>query len=131
MHYVEKYEAVKSKSQKILESLEQVPKKIVLFYDEATSFVGMLITVLGDRQEELVAYVRRTYDNVQVFMKDNYLRLDFNQDGSVSMEDLRASLLQFYEFLKSYDYIEATTRIKSSLYDQAVGLMKRDQEATS
>lgn len=64
MHYVEKYEAVKSKSQKILESLEQVPKKIVLFYDEATSFVGMLITVLGDRQEELVAYVRRTYDNV-------------------------------------------------------------------
>lgn len=64
-------------------------------------------------------------------MKDNYLRLDFNQDGSVSMEDLRASLLQFYEFLKSYDYIEATTRIKSSLYDQAVGLMKRDQEAAS
>ena len=64
-------------------------------------------------------------------MKDNYLRLDFNQDGSVSMEDLRASLLQFYEFLKSYDYIEATTRIKSSLYDQAVGYMKRDQEAAS
>jgi len=54
---------------------------------------------------------------VQVFVQDNYLRLDFNEDGSVSMEDLRASLTQFYEFLKSYDYIEATTRISSNLYD--------------
>ena len=98
----------------------------MLFYDEATNFVGMLIAVLGDRQEELVAYVRRTYDNVQVFVKDNYLRLDFNKDGAVSMDDLRESLHKFYEFLKSYDYIEATTKIKSSLYDQAVGLMKRD-----
>ena len=100
----------------------------MLFYDEATNFVGMLIAVLSDRQEELVAYVRRTYDNVQVFVKDNYLRLDFNKDGAVSMDDLRESLHKFYDFLKSYDYIEATTKIKSSLYDQAVGLMKRDQE---
>ena len=42
------------------------------------------------------------------------------------MEDLRASLLQFYEFLKSYDYLETTTRISSTLYDQAVNMMKKD-----
>ena len=41
------------------------------------------------------------------------------------MDDLRASLHQFYEFLKSYDYIEATTRVKSALYDQAVSMMQR------
>ena len=61
--------------------------------------------------------MRRTYENVQVFVQDNYLRLDFNKDGDVSMDDLRASLLQFYEFLKSYDYLETTTRISSTLYD--------------
>ena len=33
------------------------------------------------------------------------------------MEDLRASLTQFYDFLKSYDYIEASSRISSTLYD--------------
>ena len=48
------------------------------------------------------------------------MRLDFNKDGSVGMDDLRHSLMQFYEFLKSYDYLEATTRISSNLYDQAV-----------
>jgi hypothetical protein len=54
-----------------------------------------------------------------VFVQDNWLRLDFNQDGSVSIEDLRKGLGQLYEFLKSYDYIEATTRIKSQIYEEA------------
>ena len=123
--YVEKFESMKGKSAKLLSQLEQLPKKVVLYYDEATNFVGMLIRVLNERQEELVAYVRRTYSNVQVFVQDNYLRLDFNEDGSVGMEDLRASLTSFYEFLKNYEYIQATTRISSNLYDQACSIIKR------
>ena len=59
-------------------------------------------------------------------MQDNYLRLDFNEDGSVGMEDLRASLTQFYAFLKNFEYIEATSRISSNLYDQACSMIKRE-----
>jgi hypothetical protein len=47
------------------------------------------------------------------------MRLDFNKDGSVSIDDVRQGLKELYEFLKSYDYIEATTRIKSSVYEEA------------
>jgi len=64
VHYVEKFEAVKSKSQQIVAKLEQLPKQVTLFYDEASKFVGMLIRVVSERQDELVAYVRRTYENV-------------------------------------------------------------------
>ena len=117
VHYVDRFASMKGRCVELSSQLEQLPKKVVLYYDEATNFVGMLIRVLNERQEELVAYVRRTYSNVQVFVQDNYLRLDFNQDGAVSMEDLRASLTQFYDFLKSYDYIEASSRISSTLYD--------------
>lgn len=117
VQYVEKYEAVKSKSQALKAKLEELPKKVTLFYDEATKFVGMLIHVVRDRQDALVEYVKNTYENVHIFVQDNYLRLDFNKDGSVNMEDLRASLMKFYEFLKSFDYLEATTRISSNLYD--------------
>jgi len=39
------------------------------------------------------------------------------------MDDMRTGLMQFYEFLKSFDYIEATTRIKSTIYDEAKKLM--------
>ena len=56
------------------------------------------------------------------------MRLDFNHDGAVSMDDMRKNLHQFYEFLKNYDYIEATTRIKSNMYDQALKVMQKDQK---
>ena len=64
MQYVEKYEAVKSKSQALVAKLEELPKKVVLFYDEATKFVGMLIHVVRERQGDLVEYVKNTYENV-------------------------------------------------------------------
>ncbi len=62
-----------------------------------------------------------------MFVQDNWLRLDFNHDGSVSIEDLRKGLGQLYEFLKSYDYIEATTRIKSQIYEEAQKYIKTNQ----
>lgn len=43
-------------------------QKVVLFYDDATNFVGMLINVLRDRQAELVSYIKKTYSNVHVYM---------------------------------------------------------------
>ena len=37
-------------------------------------------------------------------MQENWLRLDFNNDGKVSVEDLRKGFNQFYEFLLNYEY---------------------------
>ena len=67
----------------------------------------------------MVEYVNKTYSNVTLFVHENWLRLDFNKDGTVSIDDLRQALTQLYEFLKNYDYIEASTRIKSSIYLEA------------
>jgi hypothetical protein len=47
------------------------------------------------------------------------MRLDFNNDGNVSIDDMRKGLYELYEFLKNFDYIEATTRIRSSVYEEA------------
>ena len=63
---------------------ESLNQKVIFFYDEASSFVGMLISVLRDRQGELAKYIKETYSNVTVFMHDNWMRIDFNKDGSVT-----------------------------------------------
>ena len=102
-------------------------QSIVFFYDEASSFVGMLIKVVTDRQSELVDYIRKTYSNVSVFIQDNWMRLDFNQDGAVTAEDLRKNLQEFYKFLVNYHYIQETMKISSSLYDAAKQRMKIEQ----
>ena len=129
VNYIGLYEAMKVRGEKLAEKVGELNQKIVLFYDDATNFVGMLVKVLQERQDDLVKYITETYSNVQVFVKDNWMRLDFNQDGQVSMEDMRKNMNEFYEFLKSFDYIEATTRIKSSMYDNALKLMQKDQQS--
>lgn len=127
VNYVETYQSVKDKSlsltKNVASKIKELNQNVVLFYDETTNFVGLLLKVLSDRQETLIAYVRKTYSNVTIFVKDNWLRLDFNADGVVTMDDMRTGLTQFYEFLKSFDYIEATTRIKSTIYDEAKRLV--------
>lgn len=100
---------------------------MVLLVDEATNFVSLLVSVLSERQAELLKYVQATYSNVSVFVQDNWLRLDFNSDGKVSMDDLRKGLTELYEFLKSYDYIEATQKIKSAVYEEAQKYIKTNK----
>jgi hypothetical protein len=97
----------------------EVNQRIVFFVDEVTNFVGMLLHVLTDKQSSLLEYIASTYSNVNVFVSENWLRFDFNKDGKVGIDDMRKSLSHLYEFLKSYDYIEATTKIKSTIYEEA------------
>lgn len=85
----------------------------------------MLISVVRDRQGELAKYIRETYSNVTVFMHENWMRLDFNRDGSVTAEDLRKNLTEFYRFLVNYHYLEASIRISSTLYDEAKKMLKK------
>ena len=70
--------------------------------------------------------MHRHYENVTVFIQDNWMRLDFNKDGHVSIEDLRSSVHELCEFMLNYDYFQRATEIKSQLYKQAIKYMKRD-----
>lgn len=61
-------------------------------------------------------------------MLDNWMRLDFNKDGTIHADELRKRLNSFYEFLLSYHYIEQTLQISSDLYDQAKKRLKAEQQ---
>jgi hypothetical protein len=45
--------------------------------------------VLIEHQEKLREYLARNYENLQVVIRDNWMRLDFNKDGQVSIEDIK------------------------------------------
>ena len=85
-----------------------------------------MIKVLKEHQHKVADYVHMHYDNVTVLLMDNWMRLDFNQDGHVSMEDLKRAVHELYEFMMNYDYFQKATEIKSDLYHQALKFMKKD-----
>ena len=54
------------------------------------------------------------------------MRLDFDHDGSVSLDDLKSSMVGLYDFLKNFDVIEQTTQIKTKLYTDAIAYMQNE-----
>lgn len=54
--------------------------------------------------------------------------MDFDHDGSVSIDDLKKSMVGLYEFLKNFDVIETTSQIKSKLYSDAIAYMQAELE---
>ena len=61
VNYIAKFEQVKDSSLNLKTQVEKVVsdvnQRVVLFVDEATNFVGMLIDLAKDRQAELIAYI--------------------------------------------------------------------------
>jgi ribosome-associated protein YbcJ (S4-like RNA binding protein) len=60
--------------------------------------------------------------------KDNVMRLDFNKDGKIGLDDLKQSMFGLCEFLKNFDVIENTTQIKCKLYEDAISHMQKELE---
>ena len=74
----------------------------------------------------MVDYIHHHYENIQVLIKDNWMRLDINRDGVVTMEDLKKGVHDLYEFMINYDYFQKATEIKSTLYNEAIKYMQND-----
>lgn len=90
----------------------------------------MLLEVVSQKNRtELIEYVKRTYSNVIIYVQEQWVRLDFNQDGKVDFEDVRLSLQKFYEFLRNYDYIQASQKISSAVYEEAQKYLKSGARA--
>jgi len=60
-------------------------QNLFVIYDQSTQYISLIVRVLKEHQEKVLDYIRKNYDNVQIAIKDNWLRLDFNHDGKVSI----------------------------------------------
>ncbi len=65
--------------------------------------------MISDKHEQINQYVEKTYSQVQVTVSGTWMRMDFDHDGSVSIDDLKKSMVGLYEFLKNFDVIETTS----------------------
>ena len=99
---------------------------LYVIYDKSTQVISFLMEVLIEHQEKLREYLARNYENLQVVIRDNWMRLDFNKDGQVSIEDIKQGAQELFDFLKNFDYLQKATEIKSSLYQEAIKYMKKD-----
>lgn len=103
-------------------------QQVFFLYDSVTMKVSAFINVITTKQEEVNQYVTKTYSLVNITVEGSWMRLDFDKDGSVSVDDLKKSMVGLYDFLKNFDIIETTTTIKSKLYTDAIKYMQAELE---
>lgn len=103
-----------------------IAQNVLFLFDRATNSVTSFIKVITTKQAEVTAYVKETYSQVSVTIEGTWMRLDFNEDGTVSADDLKSSLVGLYEFLRNFDVIETTTHIKGQLYNDAIRYMQSE-----
>jgi hypothetical protein len=108
--------------------LRPLIQNVFFLYDNATKTITSYINVITDKQSEIKDYVNKTYQRVQVNVEGTWMRLDFNDDGSVSLDDLKMSMVGLYDFLKEFDVIDATYQIKGKLYTDAIAYMQQELE---
>jgi hypothetical protein len=134
VHYEDKYELAKDGSVRVYRYVNEsvynpLKNNLYVIYDTTTEYYSFMVKVLKENQAKVIEYVREHYDNVSVRIQDNWLKLDFNNDGKVSFADLKKGVQELYEFLINYDYISKATQIKNTLYDEAIKYMKSDVHA--
>lgn len=99
---------------------------VFFLYDSVTKTITTYINVITTKQDEVRTYVGKTYSHVQITVNENWMRLDFDNDGSVTVDDLKKSMVGLYDFLKNFDIIETTTTIKSKIYTDAIAYMQAE-----
>ena len=57
-------------------------------------------------------------------IKDNWLKLDINKDGFVSLDDMMKSVNSLYEFLINYEYQQKISEVTTDLYQKALKMVK-------
>ena len=100
-------------------------ENLFVIYDKTTNVISFMFKVFAEHQSKVLDYVTKNYKNVTIKIKDQWMRLDFNNDGEVSFEDLRQGVFELYDFMKSYQYLEKVQEIRSTLYHQAIKHMRR------
>ena len=91
------------------EKLRPIVQNVFFLYDQASNTIISYINVITTKQKEIKDYVDVTYSKARITVEGTWMRLDFDHDGSVSIEDLKQSMLGLYDFLKNFDVIETTT----------------------
>ena len=133
VNFEDKFDLVKRHGENLYTYLDKNFKPLVqnvfFLYDKASNTVVSYIKVITEKQESVHDYVKNTYNKVQVTVQGKWMRLDFDNDGSVSVADLKLSMVGLFDFLKNFDLIEKTTQIKSKLYSDAIAYMQKELDS--
>ena len=103
-----------------------VPLKDNVFfvYSMTSNNISIVCKKLSDAK--FLKHIASQYQRGKVTVHDSWMKLDLDNDGVVTLKDIKQNLKVAYEFVKNYEYIQKWQELKDNLYKTAIEYMKSD-----
>lgn len=132
MHLNEKFERSYEFTNQMYNSINSqivlpLQDKIFLVYDASLKKASFVFESIQNMH--LTEKLGEKYDDAKVTLSKNWMRLDLNNDGKVTMSDLIEAVKNLRTIIRENDLTNRAIEFKSSLYRKAIGFIDREQPA--
>ena len=103
-----------------------VPLKdnIYFVYSMTSNNISIVFKKVADTK--FVKYFLSQFNQCKLVVHDTWMRLDFDEDGQVTLQDIKENLKQAYAFVQSLEWIQNCQEFKSNCYKRALEYMRND-----
>ena len=102
-------------------------ENVVFMYD--TSWAKACLIVKNLQNSAVSQLVTERFANTKVTLTQNFMRLDFDQDGKVTMTDIISALNSIKEFLAQYQLIKDAIELPQTFRQKALGYIQSEKSA--
>lgn len=100
-------------------------ENVVFMYDTSLEKASLVIKNL---QDSLISQViLQRFTNARVTLSQNWMKLDFNKDGRVTMADITSALLSIKDILAQYRYFKEALELPQTFRQKALGYIQREK----
>ena len=92
----------------------------VVVKDTSTQCVSVIVQHTAEQRDRLKGFVEERLPLAKVYFSDYWMRLDFDNDGSVSVEDVKATVRALSEAVRGYGYTQRYLEFRNSMYRKAI-----------
>jgi hypothetical protein len=100
-------------------------EKCQIIYNKAKEVVVFIMSVTTHKLDDIEDYIKTHYHNFKLVVNEQWIKLDIDEDGVVSINDMVESLKNLFDFIVNYEYQSQFNKVQSELYQKALSVVKK------
>jgi len=100
--------------------------KILLIYDTSLKKASLVLETI--QTSDLAQKVGEKYTNARITLASNWMRLDLNNDGKVTLSDIIQSVKSLQTLVKESQLATKAIELRNSMYKRAIGYLEKDKQ---
>ena len=103
-------------------------ENIMVVKNTSTQCISLVVQHTSQQKQRLKEFVSKKLPFANISFSEHWLRLDFDQDGSVSLRDIGTSVAILAWAIRNYDYLRRYLQFRNRVYRKAIECLEYEIE---